>query len=412
MRLAIYTENYDRGGLDTFIATLVNNWPDRNTVFTLICNHDHPGLEDIKARLRRPVTVITHDIATFSSLALKTCGRPLPDLLRKLATPLIKYLYLASAILKLRPLLCNGRYDRLVVVNGGYPGGDTCRAAGIAWGLFSGAPASIHNFHNLSLPPRSLLRLQENLVDKLLSRYTQAFVTVSHAAAASMRFRSIPPDKIRYIYNGIEAPDAHVQTSDIRQELHISPAAPLCVMLASYHPRKGHTLLLEAFRRVVDALPEARLLICGYGTASEKNHVRNLTEQLELREQVYLSDFRSDAMELLAQADLLAVASQEFESFGLTCVEAMARKIPVVATDVGGLPEVVENRQGGYCVSRDDVAQYAAVLLRLLADPEERAQQGRLGFERYQRFFTAERMSAEYAGLLQDDTPNHRESTR
>ena len=93
-------------------------------------------------------------------------------------------------------------------------------------------------------------------------------------------------------------------------------------------------------------------------------------------EVVRLEGFRSDAMRLLAAADLLVVPSQSFESFGLTCVEAMVRQVPVVATRIGGLPEVVVDEDGGYVVAHDDTAALAARMTDLLADPKLRRAQG------------------------------------
>ena len=247
------------------------------------------------------------------------------------------------------------------------------------------------------------MRIQENLVDTLLSRYTQAFVTVSQAAAISMSLRPcIPMDKVTYIYNGLEDGASNPSSIDIRNELSLAADASLCLMLGTYEPRKGHVFLLQVFRKVVDSYPTAHLLICGFGTTEEISGIQEYIQELLLHDNVHLMNFRSDALSILNQADVLLVASQEFESFGLTCVEAMARHIPVVATDVGGLPEVVENSDGGYCVNRKDVGAFAEQTIRLLLDDNLRKEQGRKGYERYQRHFTAGRMSKEYAKLLAD----------
>lgn len=400
MKLLIFSENYFRGGVDTFLVTLINHWPDPDTSFTLVCNHDHPGLADISANLQRPCEIVTHRIATFSGLAIRYADRPIMNFLRKLVTPVLKYLMLGYAVLRLQPLLANGGYDRLLVVNGGYPAGDTCRAAGIAWGVFGNRPPSIHNFHNLAIAPRRAVRIQENMVDRLLARYTESFVTVSKAAAASMALRPcIPCQKVSYIYNGLPEPALAGQGNVIRRELALAEAVPLCVMLGTYEPRKGHRFLLQVFRKVVDACPTAHLLICGHGTAEEIAALRGYVDELGLQQSVTLMGFRRDALAILSQADLLLVASQEFESFGLTCVEAMARRVAVVATDVGGLAEVVKSGDGGYSIPHDNVSAYADAVVTLLRDCALRQTQGELGCRRFQRMFTATRMTDAYASL-------------
>lgn len=401
MNITLFTENYHRGGVDTFIVTLLNNWPEAGDEFTLVCNEDHPGLEDIREKLRRPCRIATHRITTYAGLAIKTHDNKLLDSLRMWSSPLLRYLFFAYTLWKLRTLLCDGQTDRLLVVNGGYPGGDLCRAAGIAWGLYSGKPGSIHNFHNLATPPSMFARLQENAVDALLARNTQAFVTVSRAAAQTMAARpAIPWEKVSHIYNGLEFSGTSGEVPDIRRELGLIGETPLCLMLGTYEPRKGHRFLLQVFSRVVERIPPAHFIICGYGKEKEVAAVEKMVEEAGLSGKVHLLGFRTDALQLLHQSDLLLVGSQEFESFGLTCVEAMAHRIPVVATRVGGLPEVVADGEGGFTFERDDIEGYARQVTEFLLNSELRAQQGNKGFERYARLFTARRMAEEYARLI------------
>lgn len=403
MKITLYTENYNRGGIDTFIATLINHWPEPGDEFTLVSNEDNPGLEVITNRLEKPCRVVTHRIASYAGWAGRTRGNRLLDTLRISSSPLSRYLFLMAAVRALRPILCRGDADRLMVVNGGYPGGDTCRAAGIAWGLYSGKPGSIHNFHNLATPPPRGARFQENAVDALLARHTRGFVTVSQAAADSLALRQEifrHRDKISFIHNGLDFSSQILVSSEIRQELALPPRASICLMLGTYEPRKGHRFLLRVFKQVLDRVPGAHFVICGHGSEGEIAEVARGVAELGLKERVHLIGFRADALQILRQADLLLVGSQEFESFGLTCVEAMAHQVPVLATKVGGLPEVVQDGDGGFSFARDDVDGYASKVVELLLDENLRAEQGRKGYERYQRLFTAKRMTEAYAKLI------------
>lgn len=401
MKITLFTENYQRGGVDTFIVMLLNNWPDESDEFRLVCNEDHPGLQDIQEKLRRPCQIVTHRTPLYSGILATTRAQGLSRLFLKIMLPIAKYIFLANAVRALRKILCDGSAERLMVINGGYPAGDSCRAAGIAWGMFSNKPASIHNFHNIAVLPRFLVSFQEKMVDRLLERYTRKFITVSLAAAQSMKLRtSIPMDKVTHIYNGLELNGCSPCVGDIRKEIQLPSDAPLCLMLGTYEPRKGHEFLLKVFRCVVDQVPIARFLMCGHGSSDEVVYVKGLVDEYGLSGRVYLLGFRADAMQILRQADVLLVGSQSFESFGLTCVEAMACRIPVVATDVGGLPEVVANDDGGYCVSKDDVSMFANRTVRLLLDDALRKEQGQKGYERYQRLFAATRMATEYAHAI------------
>jgi glycosyltransferase involved in cell wall biosynthesis len=400
LKIALFTEIYDCGGVDTFIVNLINHWPYEEDSFVIIANADYPGLRIVEDNVSRPCEVIRHTIPTYinsmqDGLLLKA--------IRLLLFPISRYLFICWHVLALRKVLLRANPNLLMVINGGYPGGDSCRAAGISWGLFSGNPHSVHNFHNIVVKSSWLFRLQEYLVDAVLCRYTYRFVTVSRAACESMALRPVIYGKnmTTYIHNGISVMPVQPETKmNIRDEIGILPATPLCLMLGTYEPRKGHYFLFRAFKKVLAEIPDARLLICGFGFPHEIRQVKQYVKEFKLDDSVHLMDFRTDSSHLFAQADLLVVASQEYESFGFTSVEAMAHRLPVVATNAGGIPEVVVDGEGGYCVDRQDVDTYARTVIKLLRDPKLRKELGRKGYERYKKYFTAERMSSKYAELL------------
>jgi spore coat protein SA len=103
----------------------------------------------------------------------------------------------------------------------------------------------------------------------------------------------------------------------------------------------------------------------------------------------------------MLQADVLVLPSQGQESFGYTAVEAMACSCPVVVTDVGGLPEVVDNGGSGYVIARHDVGALAERIVTLLQNQGLRQRMGVAGVQRYKQRFTASRMAEEYFSLLE-----------
>jgi len=400
LKVTLFTEILACGGVDTFIINLINHWPARDDSFVIIANSNHPGLKIIEEKLARPCVIIRHRVLIYSNILsdsffLKT--------VRKAFSPVLRYLIIAYNVLALRRILLQTKADALMVINGGYPGGDSCRAAAISWGMFSGKPKSIHNFHNIVQKAPWYSFLQECMVDWLLCRYTSQFVTVSRAAAESMSLRSMAAsiNTTCYIYNGLEVTsNASVHEKSIRDEIGISSTTPLCLMLGTYEPRKGHYFLFNAFKKVLEEVPNAHLLICGYGLPHEIKQVSGYVRDMQLCDHVHLMGFRTDISNLLANSDVLVVASQAYESFGFASVEAMAYKVPVVATDVGGIPEVVVNGEGGYCVGSRDVDSYARYIVKLLKDECLRNKQGELGYKRYRDFFTAEIMASKYANMI------------
>jgi glycosyltransferase involved in cell wall biosynthesis len=402
LKIALFTEIYDCGGVDTFIVNLINHWPYEEDSFVIIANSNYPGLQIVENNVSRQCEIIRHRVPIYLNVMNRA---PFLTGFLRIISPVARYLFIIYNILAFRKIFQEAHPDILMVINGGYPGGDSCRAAGISWGLFRKKPHSIHNFHNIAMRSPWYIRLQEYLVDAVLCRFTAQFVTVSRAAADSMAFRPIiyKNNMTTFIHNGIDIMPVQAEYKmNVRDEIGISSTTPLCLMLATYTPRKGHFFLFQAFKKVLAEIPNAHLLICGYGFPHEIKQVRQYIEDFQLGSNVNLMDFRNDVSHLLESADILVVPSQEYESFGFTSVEAMAHRVPVVATNNGGIPEVVVNDEGGYCVDSRDVDTYARFIVKLLKDDNLRKEQGAKGYERYNKFFTADRMASQYAKMLHE----------
>jgi glycosyltransferase involved in cell wall biosynthesis len=288
------------------------------------------------------------------------------------------------------------------VVNGAYPGGESCRLANIAWQQTGGAPA-VHNIRNFAVPPRPVLALYENWIDRRLEASVHAYIGVSRCCAESLRLRPVlsASQKIRHVYNGVAlSPDEERAPVDLRATLGIGDA-PLCLMLATYESRKGHKFLFESFRRVHERFPQAHLVICGDGTEFERAEVERLRMCLAPQANIHLLKFIRNGSKLIWQADMLIVASQEWESFGWTVIEAMARGVPVVSTNAGGLSEVVgPNGVAGFAVDPQDVQRFVACIGELISKPDRRAEMGVAGLRRVAEHFAVERMAAEYAKIV------------
>ena len=117
---------------------------------------------------------------------------------------------------------------------------------------------------------------------------------------------------------------------------------------------------------------------------------------------MFLSNYRADSSSMLQMADLLLISSQEYESFGYTSVEAMAHKKPVVATRIGGIPEVVLDGITGYITKSDDVKSYSQYIVELLEDDSLSGQLGLRGYQRYINNFSGKLMSKKYHDIFKE----------
>ena len=276
-------------------------------------------------------------------------------------------------------------------------------AATIGWRRSGRRPRAWHNFHNLVLPYSSqpLRRLKERLIDRCVAHAAAGFVTVSRACMATLAER-LPLAAIEqaFIYNGVAPPGAAPAC-----EPELPAAARLILMPAVYEARKGHAFMIRAMEDIVRHVPQAMLLICGDGSLAEVEAVRRLREASSVAERIVLQGHRRDLGSLLLRAHLLVLPAQGQESFGYTAVEAMACSCPVVVTDVGGLPEVVDDGGSGYVVARDDEHALAERIVALLQDEGLRKRMGAAGVQRYRQRFSASRMAAEYFRLLEKAEP-------
>ena len=172
-------------------------------------------------------------------------------------------------------------------------------------------------------------------------------------------------------------------------------------MLGNYEPRKGHSFLFKSFKKVAEQYSDISLVVCGDGSAEQKNEVKKALDKFAKGLDIHLLDFIPNGRYLINQADILLIASQEWESFGLTAAEAMIRGVPVVSTNSGGLAEVVgKDGDAGFSVDINDAASFSESILRLIKDDKKRASVIAKGYERSRKMFTVERMALEYAEII------------
>jgi glycosyltransferase involved in cell wall biosynthesis len=294
-----------------------------------------------------------------------------------------------------------------MVINGGYPGGDACLAATVAWALIAPHARAWHNFHNLALsyPSGSLRRLKERWVDAMVARAAAGFVSVSEACSASLVLaRPVFADKpASVIYNGIASFEA-ARNGDLREELGLPAQSRIVLMLGVYEPRKGHAFAIGMMAKVVEVFPDAWLLACGDGSEEEMRAVEVVRDQSPARCHILLHRHRHDLPNLLAQVDVLIMPSQAQESFGYTVVEAMACSLPVVVSDIGGLPEVASDGLSGYVVRYDDANAFAERIVAILSDGVLARRLGKAGRQRYEENFQAVGMGAKYHRLFAQGT--------
>jgi L-malate glycosyltransferase len=200
-------------------------------------------------------------------------------------------------------------------------------------------------------------------------------------------------EKTQVIYNGIDFSRLRRKTSaDPRRQLGIAGDATVVSAIGSLIRRKGQDVLIRAFSLLAPTC-NMHLLIVGDGP--EQANLERLTAELGLWARVQFLGYSADIGGICAASDMVVLASR-MDSFGLVLIEAGYLSLPVVASAVGGIPEVIEDGVTGLLVPPDDAHALAAALARLIDDPDYRERLGRAGKKRVETLFGVERMVANF----------------
>ena len=259
---------------------------------------------------------------------------------------------------------------------------------GTMWGRLSRVPVIVaHEQSWASARSSRAGPLLRSLLDReLVGRGADVFFAVSRADRRRMiDVEGISTERIRVLPNAIPArrPSSH----DVRAELGIPATAPVVGTVCQLRPEKALDVLVSAAAILRPRHPELRVLIAGDG--GEKDRLQELVGQNGLERNVLFLGTRTDVPDVLAAIDV-AVCCSHFEGTPLSVMEYMAAGKPVVASEVGGLPELIEDGVHGLLVDPGSATGLAGAIARVLADPDERAEMGRRAHERQRREFELE----------------------
>jgi glycosyltransferase involved in cell wall biosynthesis len=250
--------------------------------------------------------------------------------------------------------------------------------------------------------PRGVKRWVKQLLAMLPWINADHVVAVSgYVARRHIEVGMRPSDRVMTISNGLPVPpEGSLGRGLAHRELSLDPARPLVACAARAVPEKGVVHLMRAFAIVGRRLPGPRPALVYVGDGPERPALEALSRTLGLGDDVFLLGYRSDAAALVGSADVAVVPSIWDEACALTVLESMGRGVPVVASRVGGIPELVHDGVTGLLVPRGDEEQLAEAILRVLGDPTRARAMGAAGRRRVVEDFSPEHQLDLLAGIV------------
>ncbi len=351
IKIAEVITRLDRGGAADIVLSIVKNLDLERFQVSLISGLTQYPTKELQEIKKKDVRLI------------------FIPFLRRNINPILDFF----ALFKLYRLFQKGKYD---IVH-------THTAKAGALGRLSAWAAKVpivihsphgHDFYGYFGPLRSKAIV---LLERFLSRFSDKIVALTELDKQDhVGFGVAKEEKLEVIYSGVDLERfirVEIDVNRKKEELGIPSGSPIVGMVARLEPIKGPIYFIEAARKILDRKKEVRFLVVGDG--SLRRHLEKKARQLKIFYKVIFCGFRSDIPEILELMDVVVLPSLN-EGMGRSLVEAQASGKPVVATKVGGIPEVVKDRETGFLVSPKDSSALAGAILNLL---EDRALAKRMG---------------------------------
>ena len=393
MKILVWNECYVAGGADWSLIDLITHWPVSDDSFVLYVNRTHEGLSLLREKMPSNV-----EIRVFNSLL-------------ELVDQDTKYSFFNNrfirkmALLSLIPInyvvyknkISSEHYDILLMNNGGYPGG-------LSNFLVSLAAKALHIKKRIMIVRNypayySQDRLLMKISDWVSNYSLDGMVAVSNSLKEDLTKKTnIAAEIIEVIYNGISV-DNKISHNTGKQEIGFVEGLSVGI-IGTLQERKGHYFLFRSWVQVLNKFPDARIYVVASSKSGDKDKLVKLAKQLNIDRSIVWVEFTKNVGDIYQQLDVVVMPSLEYESFGRIIVEAMAFSTPIIATKVGGMPELIEHGCDGLLVDKNDESSLARYIIELLSDAKNRQEIGGAGYKKYIGSYTADVMAGNYYKLL------------
>ena len=232
------------------------------------------------------------------------------------------------------------------------------------------------------------------------------FIAISeYVKQSAIRNFGIPEGKITVIHRAVSIewmePESSITLSKLRHQLNLDGANPVLLNVGRLVPQKGQKYLLQAMPYILEEFPKSRLLIVGKGFMQDELSI--LRDKLKIEKQVNFLGKRTDIKQLLQIADIFVFPSL-FEGLGVALLEAAALGKPCIASNVGPVPEIIEDGKSGLLIRPRSPEALAKAIVQLAKNPKKSQSLGHQAQERVLKMFTIDqtiqKLQAVYTKVL------------
>ncbi len=265
-------------------------------------------------------------------------------------------------------------------------------------------------WHGDYIPTTVIQKLRKpvfEVIEKVLFRYVvKEIVTVSQFSKRRLARKGIKGKKVMVVYNGIPPMTKDsIYSQNIREELKLPEGTTLVGTACRLSAQKGLQWFLKAIAVAIKTRPDLRFVIWGDGP--QKEYLQELSKELNIERYVIFAGYRPDIPHCLSALDIFVMSSY-VEYFSIALLEAMRTGLPIVATNVGGNPEAIEDGVQGILVPYANFEALADGILRLANDKQLRETFAKKAQQRFLDQFTSENMVEKTGSWLMDCVNKHK----
>lgn len=383
-RLAYYIENYEYGGLERFVKDVLLNIDMEDHEIILYCNsYNYRFLNELKnLNLGTNIKIKPLNIICYLQIHHFLFG--IKSNLPSKMMSFIRYIFFIYNFIFL--LFTLDKCNIFHVINGGYPGADSCRAAVIA-AKFKNTDKIIMSILSTATPRNIFFFFNELFIDYLVEKSVTCFHVNSFAAKEALhKNRNFCNQKIVNVYTGIKFSEKEIKNKNIFDDQIV--IGTLGVLL----PSKGHIYLLDAARIMNERYPNKsfRYLIIGNGPM--RIPLEKSAKKLGIHDLFVFLDYNgTEVSQKLSKIDIFVFPSLH-ESFPYAILEAMESGLPIIASDIGGIPEQLLDHECGLLVPTSNSEAIASAITFLINNPAQAIRLGKNARLRVQKIFNIDAM--------------------